>query len=114
MQTDETIADAHQLDEQKDNVLHNDESIVISENNGMLSKDMGSMTESQMLEELAKVRQQKEFLVKQHPELLGAVEPMIQVSPQKSVLHMRYPYNSDISVIESQTQLKPIMAGTDL
>ena len=38
----------------------------------------------------------------------------IKVNPQKSKLHLRYPYNSEVSLNESQTQLKPLMSGLEV
>ena len=78
------------------------------------------MTETQMLEELDFVRQQKELLLKEHMELFAPgnspveQQAQIKVNPQKSKLHLRYPYNSEASLHESQTQLKPLMSGLEV
>ena len=72
MQTQATIEDAEELSSQKEDLYPQSFSPI--DMKGMISKEMGNMTETQMLEELDFVRQQKEILIKEHPELLQMKE----------------------------------------
>ena len=100
LKTQATREDAEELSSQRDEMIH-------EEFKDDIPPQLANLSESQMLEELQRVRDAKQHLLNANSGIFKQADSQFSVSPQKSVLHLRYPYKSDQSVVDSNMQSNP-------
>lgn len=108
LQTQATIEDAEELSSEPENILKPDRRTGLSaspENSTqMLNGPAIVLTEAVIPEEPQALGDQRGLSLKEQADLALAAS-QFSIMPQKSVLHMRYPYNSDASLLDSTPHL---------